>query len=76
MQIRSTFHAKITKGKTFKVTTTADDNVIPFVKVEKEKDVLKIGIEKGHSFRLKKPLEAEIVLPALEGLELSGACEG
>jgi eukaryotic-like serine/threonine-protein kinase len=76
MQIHSTFHATVSKGKTFKVTTTADDNVIPFVKVEKVKDLLKIGLEPGHSFRLKKPLEAEIVLPALEGLELSGACQG
>ena len=45
LQIRSTFHATISKGKTFKVSTTADDNVIPFVKVEKVKDVLKIGLE-------------------------------
>src|SRR5262249_45980035 len=64
------------KGKTFKVTTTADDNVMPFVQVEKDKDVLKIGLEKDHSFQLKKPLEAEIVLPELSGLGLSGACQG
>jgi hypothetical protein len=76
MQIRSTFHATISKGKTFKVTTTADDNIIPFVIVEKVKDVLMIGLERGHSFRLKKPLEAEIVLPALAGVDLSGACQG
>jgi hypothetical protein len=76
MQIRSTFHAKISKGSTFKVTTTADDNVLPFVKVEKEGDLLKIGRENGHSFQLKKPLEAEIVLPTIEGLELSGASQG
>ena len=38
--------------------------------------MLKIGFEKGHSFRLKKAPEAEIVLPALAGLDLSGACQG
>ena len=58
LQIRSTIHAKITKGSSFKVTTTADDNVLPFVKVEKDGDRLTIGLEKGHSFQLRKPLEA------------------
>jgi serine/threonine-protein kinase len=76
IQIRSTFHATISKGKTFKVTTTADDNVMPAVQVEKDKDVLKIGLEKDRSFQLKKPLEAEIVLPELAALGLSGACQG
>ena len=71
--IRSTIHAKITKGSSFKVTTTADDNVLPFVKVEKDGDRLTIGLEKGHSFQLRKPLEAQVVLPALAGLELAGA---
>ncbi len=76
IQIDTVFHAKISKGKTFKVTTTAEDNVLPFVKVEKDGESLKIGLEKGHSFSLKNPLEAEIVLPVLAGLELSGASEG
>jgi eukaryotic-like serine/threonine-protein kinase len=76
MQIRSNFQAKITKGKSFKVTTTADDNVLPFVRVEKEGNLLKLSFEKGHSFRLKKSPEAEIVLPVLAGIELSGASAG
>jgi hypothetical protein len=37
---------------------------------------LKIGLEKGRNFSLSKPLEAEIVLPALAGLELSSASQG
>ena len=76
IRVRSVFHAKITKGKTFKVATTADDNVLPFVRVEKEGDVLTIEIEKGHGFQLKKSPEAEIVLPVLAGVELSGASVG
>jgi hypothetical protein len=76
MQIRSTFHARITKGSSFKVTTTADDNVLPYVRVEKEGNLLKLSIEKGHNFKLKKSPEAEIVLPALAGVELSGASAG
>ena len=76
LQIRSTFHATISKGKTFKVSTTADDNLMRYVKVEKEKGVLKIGLEKGQSYRLKKSPDAEIVLPDLAGLELSEASQG
>ena len=76
MQISSTFHASISKGKTFKVTVTADDNVLPLVQVTREGDSLEIRLENGHSFRLSKPLEAEIVLPTLAGLKLSGASEG
>jgi serine/threonine-protein kinase len=75
VQIGTTFRVKIAKGKDFKVTTTAEDNVLPFVKVEKEGQSLKIGLEKGHSFSLKKPLEAEIVLPTLAELELTGSSE-
>jgi serine/threonine-protein kinase len=76
IQVRSTFHAKISKGKSFKVTTTADDNVLPYVRVEKEDGTLRISLEKGHSFELTKSPEAEIVLPALSGVDLSGASAG
>ncbi len=73
VQIRSTFDTKITKGKAFKVTTTADDNVLPYVRVEKDGNFLKLGFEKGHNFQLKKSPEAQIVLPILSGIDLSGA---
>ncbi len=76
LQIRATFDAKITKGKSFKVTTTVDDNVLPYVRVEKEGNLLKLGFEKDHNFKLKKSPEAEIVLPVLSGVDLSGASAG
>ncbi len=76
LQIGSTFHAKISKGKAFKVTTTADDNVLPYVEVEKDGDLLKIGLKKDQSYKLEKSPEAEIVLPALARIELSGAAKG
>jgi serine/threonine protein kinase len=76
VQIRSNFHAKIVKGKQFKVTTTADDNVLPFIRVVKDGNLLKIGLEKNLSFQLKKAPEAEIVLPVLAGVDMSGATIG
>jgi len=72
VEIRATFHAQISKGNRFKVSTTADENVLPFVRVVKEGNTLKIGLEKNKSYEFKKPLEAEITLPLLTGLDVSG----
>ena len=35
VKVRSTFRTKITKGRSFKVTTTADDNIIDKVEVSR-----------------------------------------
>jgi eukaryotic-like serine/threonine-protein kinase len=76
VQIRSTFHTKISKGRAFKVTTTTDDNVLPYVEVEKDGNLLKVGLKKNQSYKLEKSPEAEIVLPALVGVDVSGASKG
>ena len=73
VQVESTFRAEISQAPGFKVTTTADDNVLEYVQVVKEGTTLKIGLKPGKSFRLKSPLKAEITLPALDALDLSGA---
>jgi serine/threonine-protein kinase len=73
VQIRSTFRAEVTKGDGFKVATTADDNVLPHVQVVKEGTTLKIGLEPHRRYSLKTELKAEITLPRLVGLNLSGA---
>jgi serine/threonine-protein kinase len=73
VEIVSTFRAQIFKGRDFKVVTTAEDNVLPFVRVEKEGNTLKVGLDKIKNFELKKPLEVEITMPVLANLEVSGA---
>ncbi len=75
VQIRTSFRADIKKGTGFKVTTTADDNVLPHIQVVKEGPTLKISLDRG-SYRLKSPLKAEITLPTLVGLDISGASKG
>jgi eukaryotic-like serine/threonine-protein kinase len=75
VQIRSTFRADITKGPDFKVITTADDNVLPQIKVVKDGTTLEISLDHG-SYRLKSPLKAEITLPAIVGLDINGASRG
>jgi len=73
VQIESTFRAEITQAPGFKVTTTADDNVLEHIRVVKEGTTLRIGLMPGKGFRLKSPLKAEITLPALDALDLRGA---
>jgi Putative auto-transporter adhesin, head GIN domain len=75
VQVRSTFRAAITKGTTFKVTTTADDNVLPLLQVVKDGTTLKIGLSRG-SYRLKSQLKADVTLPTLLGLDITGASKG
>ena len=75
VQIKSTFRADITKGPAFKVTTTADDNVLPHIKVVKDGTTLMISLEEG-SYRLKSPLKAEITLPTIVGIDINGASKG
>jgi hypothetical protein len=48
---------------------------LPFVRVTKEGASLKIGLEEGKSYELKTKLEAEIALPELTALDLSGAAQ-
>ena len=75
VRVRSTFRAEITKGPEFKVTTTADDNVLPHINVSKEGTTLIISLGQG-SYRLISPLKAEITLPTLVGLDIGGASKG
>jgi serine/threonine-protein kinase len=70
VKIESAFRADISQGKEFKVTTSSDDNVIKHIQVVKEGKTLTVRLERGQNYRLKEPLKAEIVLPALEALEV------
>jgi serine/threonine-protein kinase len=73
--ITSTFRARIKKGADFKVTTTADDNVLPHVRVSTQGTTLKVGLQDNQSYELRTRLEAEITLPTLTALDLSGASQ-
>ena len=72
VEIRSAFRAEITKGDTFKVIVSSDDNAIEHIQIIKKAKTLRIGLDHNRKFRLKEPLTAKIMLPALDGLELNG----
>ncbi len=74
VEIANTFQATIRRADRFEVSVTADDNVIEHVTVEKDGPRLRVGLEKGRSYRLRpNTLKLEVAMPALEALDASGA---
>jgi RNA polymerase sigma factor (sigma-70 family) len=73
VEVGAMFQVQITQAKSFRVVVTADDNVLPYVKVTKEGSTLKIGLE-GKRLRLQKvTLKVAITMPRLAGVSASGA---
>ena len=73
--VGSAFQIELTQGDSYKVTISADDNIMTYVQVTKTGDTLKIGLQSGRSYN-NTTLKAKVTLPTLEGLELSGAAKG
>jgi RNA polymerase sigma factor (sigma-70 family) len=73
VEVGGAFHADITQGKKFRVAITADDNVMPYVKVTRKGSALEIGLDsKGLSFE-NVTLKAAVTMPALEKVSAGGA---
>ena len=72
IDISSTFEATITQADTYGVQVRIDDNIEEYLHVVKEDEVLRIYLTSGKNYK-EVTLEAEITLPDLETLFLSGA---
>ena len=68
----STFEVAISRGASFEVSITADDNLFDRISVSREGKRLVIDVEKGFNLR-NATLKVAIAMPALEGVRLSGA---
>jgi len=75
VDISSAFEFEIIKSDSYDINITADDNLFEHILVSKEGKTLKIGL-KTVSIRWPATLKAEITMPQLRGLELSGATRG
>jgi hypothetical protein len=71
----NSFKVIITKADDFNVQVKADDNIVERLDVRKLGDTLFIGLASGKSIR-NATLEAEVFLPELSGVKLSGASHG
>ena len=65
----------ISPGDTFSVVVTIDDNVEEYLRVEKQGSTLKIGLDLRREYR-DTHATAEVTMPELTGLELSGGTRG
>jgi RNA polymerase sigma factor (sigma-70 family) len=73
VEVSSTFRVEITRADTFRTAITADDNMFPFIKVDKEGSTLRISLDTKHKFISAKTLKATITMPALERVTVGGA---
>jgi len=62
----------VTAGDDYKVRVVADADIIDKVLTERDGETLKIGLEKGNYYNIKR-LEVYVSLPKLEALSLEGS---
>lgn len=66
------FKLDVRQGESYSVVIRIDDNLLDYLVVEKQGNTLRIGLKPTLSLRSHRA-EAEVVMPELTGLELSGA---
>jgi len=69
------FKVDVRQAEDFSVVIRVDDNVEKHLEVAKKGSTLQIGLKPNLSLG-NRTLEAEITMPELVGLELSGGCRG
>ena len=74
VDVSHAFSVDISQGDSFSVVIRVDDNLEQYLEVVKQGSTLKIGLRPGRSYNLSNAtLEAEVTMPELTGLDLSGA---
>jgi len=74
VEVSNAFDVEISQGDQFSVVVRVDENVAEYLDVFKQGTTLRIGL-KPHIYSMGNvgPLEAEVTMPRLTGLEASGA---
>jgi len=74
VDVSHAFKVDIGQGDTFSVVTRIDDNLVQYLEVVKQGKTLRIGLRPGRPYNIRRAtMEAEVTMPELTGLELSGA---
>src|SRR5262249_23496083 len=74
VRIERLLAAQVTRADSFKVSLTADDNVLDRIEVVREGSTLRISLAPGGYLLREKP-RASITLPVLEGIDRAGAAQ-
>jgi hypothetical protein len=75
VEVHSAFQVEVRQGETFQVVIEVDEAVVPHLRVEKQGNTLRIGLEPGVSLMGNVTLRGEVTMPTLTGLAASGASE-
>ncbi len=77
VDVEDTFEVEIIQSDSFSTTVSADESFFDYIAVTKEGNTLRIYLNPRHTFTdftlQAKTLKAKITMPALYGLNLSGA---
>lgn len=72
IELSHSFRGTINRAEGYQIELRTDDNIVPYLLVSKIGETLKISLESGHDYQ-HTTLQADITLPDLRGLKLSGA---
>jgi len=74
VDISHSFEVNISQGESFSVIIRVDDNLVEHLQVVKQGSTLKIGLKPNRDYTTRNAtMEAEVTMPELIGLDLSGA---
>ena len=75
VEVGNAFEVKIVQSSSFSINITADDNIFDYINVSKSGETLRIWLRSGYNYS-NYTARAEVTMPELYGLELSGATNG
>ena len=75
VDVSHVFQANVTKGDSFSVSLTVDDNLLDYVVIRKSGDTLLIYLKSGYSY-IQTTKIVDITMPEIENFSLSGASQG
>ena len=73
LELSHSFSSSITKGDQYSVIVRIDDNLIDYLETSQSGGKISLGMQSGYNYK-NITLEAEITMPDIEDLNLSGAC--
>ena len=77
VDIANAFRPDISRADSFSIVVTIDDNVVEYLRVDKEGSTLRVYLESGNSYTFRSdPPTVKITMPALDRLTFSGAVKG
>lgn len=76
LNVSSAFTVDVTQSETYKVEITVDDNLVERLDVRVSGDTLYVGLKPGTSMIGSATMKAQVTMPELTDLKLSGATSG